>query len=289
MPIDFSEKIDEVDSISFEDFQKNYFIPQRPVKIKNLMKDSPAINKWSIDFFKEKLGNIEVGVFDDGVEILDRPNNIPIDKMNFGKYLDLIGKGPTDKRLFAFNVYKGNPELKKDIVIPKIANKVLPFTNLAFFGGEGSITRIHRDADNSNLFLTEFIGEKLIVLFDSKYDDLLYRYPYTIHSGIDIENPDYEKFPGLHHVKGKHLILKKGETLFMPAKYWHYIRYLSPGIGLNFRTLGSFPNTMKGLTHVTITMQFDMLMRKVFGDKWFKYKTKKAIEAANKKLLSYQN
>ena len=125
MPIDFSEKIDEVDSISFEDFQKNYFIPQRPLKIKNLMKDSPAMNKWSIDFFKEKLGHIDVGVFDDGIEILDRPNNIPIDKMNFGQYLDLIRNGPTDKRLFAFNIYKGDSELKKDIVIPKIANKVL--------------------------------------------------------------------------------------------------------------------------------------------------------------------
>ncbi len=287
MPIDFSEKIDEVDSISFEDFQKNYFIPQRPLKIKNLMKDSPAMNKWSIDFFKEKLGHIDVGVFDDGIEILDRPNNIPIDKMNFGQYLDLIRNGPTDKRLFAFNIYKGDSELKKDIVIPKIANKVLPFTNLAFFGGQGSITRIHRDADNSNLFLTEFIGEKLVVLFESKYDNLLYRYPYTIHSGIDIENPDYEKYPGLHHVKGKHVILKKGETLFMPAKTWHYIRYLSPGIGLNFRTLGGFSNTMKGLTHVTITMQFDMLMRKIFGAKWFNYKTRKTVEAANKELLSY--
>ena len=145
-------------------------------------------------------------MFDDGVEILDRPNNIPIDKMKFGDYLDLIASGPTKIRLFAFNIFKADSSLKKDLIVPKLVNKVLPINNLAFFGGESSITRLHRDADNSNLFLSEFHGEKLIILFDSKYDDLLYRYPYTIHSGVDIENPDYEKYPGLHHVKGKHLI-----------------------------------------------------------------------------------
>jgi hypothetical protein len=288
MPIDFSEKIDEVDEISFEEFQEKYFIPQKPVKLKKFLKDSPALNKWNLEFFKERMGNVEVGVFDDGVEILDRPNNIPIDKMKFGDYLDLIASGPTKIRLFAFNIFKADPSLKKDLIVPKLVNKVLPINNLAFFGGESSITRLHRDADNSNLFLSEFYGEKLIVLFEPKYDDLLYRYPYTIHSGIDIENPDYEKYPGLHHVKGKHLILKKGETLFMPPKYWHYIRYLSPGIGLNFRSLGDLPNTLEGLNHVTLTMQFDHLMRKIAGDKWFQYKTKKAEEAAQKAILQFQ-
>lgn len=288
MPIDFSEKVDEVDEISFEEFQEKYFIPQKPVKIKKLMQESPAYSKWDFDFFKDKLGHVKVGVFDDGVDILDRPNNIPRDHMSFGEYIDLIHQGPCSIRLFAFNIFKAAPELKKDIIIPSIARKVVPMTQLAFFGGEGSITRIHRDADNSNLFLTEFSGEKFIVLFDSKYDDLLYRYPYTIHSGIDIENPDYEKYPGLHQVKGSHLVLKKGETLFMPAKYWHYIRYMSPGIGLNFRTLGSVSNTAKGLTHITLTMQFDHLMRVTFGDKWFQYKTNAAQHAAQKELMRFQ-
>ena len=74
----------------------------------------------------------------------------------------------------------------------------------------------------------------------------------------------------------------------MPPKYWHYIRYLSPGVGLNFRSLGGFTNTIKGIIHVTLTMQFDLVMRKLFGDKWFQYKTKKAHEKANKQLAQFQ-
>ena len=38
MPIDFSEKIDEVDEISFEEFQEKYFIPQKPVKLRGFLK-----------------------------------------------------------------------------------------------------------------------------------------------------------------------------------------------------------------------------------------------------------
>lgn len=284
MPIDFSQEIDVVENISISDFQEKYFKPQIPVKIKNFMHESPALKKWTIPFFKERIGHVKVGVFNDGVDILDRPNNIAVEHMKFGEYLDLISAGPTDKRLFAFNMYKADSSLKDDIVIPKYTKRVLPFVNLAFFGGAGSFTRIHRDADSSNLFLTEFVGEKKVVLFDESNDAFLYRYPFTIHSGVDIENPDYEKYPGLHYARGMHTILRKGETLFMPANYWHYVRYLTPGIGINYRVLGSVKNTLRGLNHVTLTMQFDLLMRKSFGKWWFNNKTRKAHERANKAI-----
>lgn len=105
-----------------------------------------------------------------------------------------------------------------------------------------AVARMHRDMDNSNVFLTEFSGDKKVVLFSPNYDKLLYRYPFTTHTGVEIEDPDYDKFPGLHDVRGQHTILKKGETLFMPSRYWHYIRYNSVGIGMAFRSLGDVHN-----------------------------------------------
>ncbi len=284
MPLDFTKKIDEVEEISIADFQEKYFKPQIPVKIKNFLKDSPAFNKWDIEFFKNTMGDTKVGVFDNGENVLDRPNNIATEQMSLSGYLDLITAGPTNKRLFLFDLLKANKALKKDIIFPKHVKKAIPFTLFAFFGGKGAYTRLHRDADNSNVFLTEFYGEKRVVLFNPAYDNLLYRYPYTVHSGIDIDNPDYEKHPGLNFVKGEHTYLKKGETLFIPAKYWHYITYLSPGIGFSFRSLGGFWNTFSGLFHVAIVYHFDMLMRKMFGKKWFGFKTKKALKRANKEI-----
>lgn len=288
MALDYSKEIDVVEDISARDFHEKYYKPQIPVKIKGLLKDSPAYKKWNIDFFKECAGDYKVGVFDDGEDILDRPNNIATEHMMFGEYLDLINSGPTSKRLFLFDIVKANKSLKKDIVLPKQVKRILPNTIFAFFGGEGAYTRIHRDADNSNVFLSEFNSEKKVILFDSKYDELLYRYPFTIHSGINVEDPDYEKYPGLQYVTGMHTHLRKGETLFMPAKYWHFIRYNGPGIGFSFRSVGNFKNTVTGLWHVTFVMQFDKLMRKTVGEKWFNYKTKLAQKRANKAIEKFK-
>jgi len=282
MPIDFSKKIDEVENITREEFQEKYFKPQIPVKIKGLLKDSLAYTKWTPEFFKKELGDIEVGVFDSDKAYLDRAYKTPPETMKFGDYLDLIMAGPTDKRLFLFDVFKYKKELRKDIVFPDIAKLIVKIKPFTFFGGAGAETRIHRDADNNNVFLTEFYGEKKMILFPPENDDILYRYPFSTHTAVEVENPDYEKYPALHNLKGMHTVLKKGETIFMPAKYWHYIKYLTPGIGMSFRSLSSASNVLTGLFYVGVTTHVDDMMRKAKGSKWFDYKTKKAQETASK-------
>lgn len=287
MPIDFSKEIDTVEDISYADFQENYMKPQRPLKFKNLMRYSEAYDKWSPDFFKEKLGHIEVGVFDNDNAHLDRSYKQAPHTMKFGDYLDKIQEGPTDARLHLFNVFKHMPELKDHFEYPKhMVKNIITALPFAFFGGEGSVARIHRDMDNANVFLTEFWGKKFIAVFDPKYDELLYRYPFTTHTAIDIENPDYDKYPGLHHVVGEHTILDRGETLFMPCKYWHYIRYMSPGIGMAFRSLGPIPTMMQGWWQAGVISTFDDSMRKATGKWWFEKKTELAQEKADRILRS---
>jgi hypothetical protein len=136
--------------------------------------------------------------------------------------------------------------------------------------------------DNANVFLSEFWGKKKIVLFSPEYDELLYRYPFTTHTAVDIENPDYDKYPGLHHVVGEHTILEKGETLFMPCKYWHFIRYMNVGIGMAFRSLGSVSNTVGGMWQAGVISQIDDGMRKATGDWWFNKKASWAQIKADK-------
>jgi len=282
MPIDFSQKIDEVENISRKEFQEKYFIPQKPVKIKGLLKDSPAYTKWTPEFFKEELGDITVGVFDSDKSLLDRAYKTAPETMKFADYLDLIMAGDSDKRLFLFDVFKYKKELKKDIIYPDIAKFIIKAKPFTFFGGTGAETRIHRDADNNNVFLTEFYGEKHVTLFSPDNDDILYRYPYTTHSAVEVDKPDYDKYPALQNLKGMHTTLKKGETIFMPAKYWHYIKYMSPGIGMAFRSLSSLPNVLTGLFYVGVTTHIDDMLRKTRGQKWFDYKTQKAQEVAKK-------
>lgn len=288
MPIDLSLKVDRVENISQEEFQEKYMKAQKPVIIKNFFgKDSPIYNKWSFDYFIDELGDLEVGIFDD--ENSDRDDSKSYKKadmtMKFGEYLNLLQEKPTQKRIFLFNIFKHLPELKKDITYPNLGVNFIKKLPFVFFGGKGALTRIHQDMDMSNVFLTELKGRKRVVLFDPYYSNLLYRYPFGVHSSVDPDNPDYERFPGLNNVKGYECIIESRDTLFMPSGYWHHVEYLEGSFGVAVRSL-SPTRKLRGLYNVAVLTHLDEAMRFLFNDKWFKTKDsiakKRALKAMKK-------
>lgn len=265
--------------------------PQKPVIIRHFFGEDAPVYSWTLDFFKETLGDLEVGVYDAEEEERkdDRSYKGAPTTMKFGEYLELIQTEPTSKRLFLFNVFKHQKALFDDFKFPDIADHVLSFLPFAFFGGAGAITRIHRDMDNSNVFLTELIGEKRVVLFPPKYSSLLYRYPFSTHTSIDINQPDFEQYPGLRYVEGLDITLKAGETLFMPAGWWHHIEYETAGMGFAMRSLSPyFRDRMRGLYQVGLLTHLDDLFRWVFKDQWFDYKKRLAHRRAEAAIAEYE-
>lgn len=268
-------------TITRKEFEKNYLKPQKPVVLRGLWKQYPAYEKWTMDYFRETMGNIEVSLFSSLKANPSETLAVPHAKMRFNEYLDLIEKEPTDLRLFLFPVFKYKPELLKDFGYPKITGRYLKIPFM-FFGPKQSITRMHQDIDMSNVFLTQFAGKKRVVLFPPDQSELLYRLPFNVHSTVDIDKPDYETYPGLQFAKGMSTILEHGDTLFMPSGYWHHVEYLEGGFGLSIRTLGASLGTiLQGGFNVTIRRKFDDIMRKLFDQKWFEFKKRLARKRAN--------
>lgn len=272
--------VDYVQGITRKEFQEKYMKPQRPVIVKHFYgEDAPMYKKWTFDYFKSKLGNVEVGIYDAEGEKRqdDRSYKGSDNKMKFGEYLDMVQAGPTTRRLFLFNVFKHKPDLFDDFEFPDVADRVLKKLPFAFFGGQGAVTRIHRDMDNSNVYLTELHGRKRVVLFDPKYSDMLYRYPFGTHTSIDINHPDYDKYPALAKVKGYDCIIEAGDTIFMPSGWWHHIEYQTAGIGFSMRSISPYTGTvLRGLYQVGVLTHIDEVMLKMLGDKWFNYKKRKS-------------
>jgi Cupin-like domain len=286
--LDLDNHIDVVENISREDFQNYYMRPQRPVIIKHLYGKSAEVYNWTLDYFQKELGNIEVGVFDDESETRkdDRSYKKAPKTMKFGEYLQLIQEKPTTKRLFLFNVFKYKKELHNHFKFPNIADKVLTFLPLAFFGGQGAITRIHRDMDNSCVFLTELAGYKRVVLFDPKYSDALYQYPFSTHTSIDVNNPDFEKYPALKNVKGIDCTIGPGDTIFMPAGWWHHIEYKTAGLGFAVRSLSPhFGDRLLGFYQVGLMTHVDEFLNKFLGQNWFDWKKRNAKKRAERDII----
>lgn len=281
------EKVEKISGISTEEFKKKYLNAGVPVVLQDFVsKDSPAWTKWNYNYFKEIAGDKEVSLLGKEDASNDKAASSPVAKMKFGEYLDLIGREPTDLRIFLFNLMKLKPELNKDIIYNDITGgKVLQWLPYLFFGGQGSSTRSHFDIDMSHVFLTQYQGTKRIWLFPLDQSDLMYKLPYNFHSMANLKEPDYEKFPALKHLKGYEAEIHPGETIFMPSGWWHYIQYPTEGYSIAVRALPSkIYDKWRGFRNLVITKNFDDTMRKVFKDRWFQYKINTANRRAQKAL-----
>lgn len=53
-------------------------------------------------------------------------------------------------------------------------------------------------------------------------------------SSVNVEAPDLITHPAFAKANFTHTVLLPGDVLFMPARYWHYVRSLSTSISVNF-------------------------------------------------------
>jgi len=281
------ENVERISGISSEDFIANYLKPGKPVIITDFIHpDSPALKKWTYEYFKEIAGDQVISLFGKEETSQDRVASAPVKKMKFSEYLDLIEREPTDLRIFLFNLLKLKPELNHDIIYNDVTNgKVLKWLPYLFFGGEGSSTRNHYDIDMSHVFISQYKGIKKIWLFPLDESVNLYKIPFNFHSLANLKDPDYNKFPALKDLKGLEAEIKPGETLFMPSGYWHYIQYVTEGFSISVRALPTKRiDRWKGFRNLVITRNFDNTMRKIFKQQWFDYKADIALKRANKAL-----
>jgi hypothetical protein len=285
--------VDRVENISPEDFKKNYYDPLKPLVIKGLAKEWPAYTRWNWDFFKALMGNEWVGLYNNVKSDAYTPVNKADDYMKFGDYIDMIRRGPFEWRIFLFNLFEHAPGILQDFRWPEAYSKsfVKKFPML-FTGGQGSVTHMHFDMDLSHIFHTHFMGKKRILLFPHEEQHKLYRKPWEVMSLVNFEKYyykenkiDYDRFPALRLAKGYELILDHGETLFMPAGYWHHMEYIDSGFAVSLRALQpGIRSKVSGAWNLFAMRPLDTMMKKTVPIWWYNYKREKSFADAEKEL-----
>jgi len=279
---------DVVDTISPEDFKKNYIDPRRPLVIKGLTKDWPAREKWSLDYLKQLAGDFEVPLYDNSKADPSKPINAAAAHMKFRDYVDLIQREPTELRIFLFNLFKKVPDLIHDIKIPRdLMGGFIESMPAMFFGGSNSVTFLHYDIDMPNILHTHFGGRKHIILFDYKWKDRLYCLPNATYALEDykVDNPDFEKFPALKGVEGYEVFLEHGDTLFMPIGMWHWMKYIDGSFSLSLR---AWDQTLKGKAESLWSLfrhgAVDSAIKMVFKESYAQWREKAAVRIAEKAM-----
>lgn len=288
------QPIEKVATISGEDFQENFYKPLKPVVISNLAKEWPAYTKWTWDYFKEVVGGKKVGIYNNVKSDAYTPINKADDYTSFGEYIDMVKQGPAQWRIFLFNIFSHAPQLVNDFSWPEHLMKgFIKRVPMLFVGGESSITHMHFDIDMSHIVHTQFAGRKRVLLFPYEEQHKLYRKPFEVLSLADFSRyyqdngtPDYKQFPALKLARGYEVVLEHGETLFMPAGYWHHMEYLDSGFAMSLRAVQrTIPGLMKGAWNLVGMRNIDTLMKKTAPHWWYEYKKEKVFRAASKEMI----
>ena len=277
-----------------QQFNTQFYLPQKPVIIKDLAKQWPAYNKWNWDFFKQVVGDKQVALYNNIKSDAYTPINTADDYKTFGEYIDMIANGPAGWRIFLFNIFDHAPQLINDFVYPEqyMQGFVKKYPML-FVGGQTSITHMHFDIDLSHIFHTQFAGRKRVLLFPFEEQHKLYRKPFEVLSMSDFSNYyngnsklDYDRFPALKHAKGYDVILDHGDTLFMPAGYWHHMEYLDSGFAMSLRALQpSISGKLKGAWNLFGMRSIDTVMKKTVPKWWYENKKKTVLQNASRALM----
>jgi len=284
------EAIDKVESITHDDFKSKYYDPMKPIVITGLAKKWPAYKKWTWDYFIDVVGNKEVGVYNNIKSDSYTPINTADAYMKFGDYLRKAKAGPLNLRIFLFNIFQHAPQITADFTWPDYLMKgFIKKYPMLFVGGQGSITHIHFDIDMSHIFHTQFAGKKRVLLFPHQEQYKLYRKPWEVLSLANFANYkdtfDYDNFPAVKLAKGYEVILEHGDTLFMPAGYWHHMEYIEAGFAMSLRALQSdISGKLDGLWKLFGMRGIDTLMKKTLPMWWYKRKRAKLLHNASKEI-----
>jgi hypothetical protein len=262
----------------------------KPLVIKDLSTSWPAYQKWNWDYFIDLVGEKEVGVYNNIKSDAYTPINTADAYMKFGDYLKKVKAGPLDLRIFLFNILQHAPQLTADFTWPEQFMKgfVKKFPML-FVGGQGSVTHLHFDIDMSHILHTQFVGRKKVLLFPFEEQYKLYRKPWEVLSLANFANYsqdfDYQNFPATKLAKGYEVILEHGDTLFMPAGYWHHMEYLEAGFAMSLRALQpSLGGKLTGVWKLFGMRSIDTLMKKTTPKWWYNRKRRKLMEYAAREM-----
>jgi len=235
-----SRGIPRVNGIEAQEFFRDYYAANRPVIITDLMRDWPALRRWSPQYFMDRVGDVEIeAVIGRGADPLcDQNFRSLIKKMTMREYARAVESAGESNDIYMISNTRnmnlpGFAPLREDIVLRSDLFEPSRWHNrLSFwFGPKGTVTPLHHD-QNNNMFC-QVVGRKRVRLISPDDTRLLRHISGGFYSDLSLDDPDGERFPWYSSVAVEETVLEPGDALFIPVGWWHDVRSLAVSVNLS--------------------------------------------------------
>ncbi|KAK4407369.1 Lysine-specific demethylase [Sesamum angolense] len=203
--------------LSLEGFLREHFVSGSPVIITDAMNHWPAKDRWNDMNYLNKVAGFRTVPVEVGKNYLSPDWKQEL--ITFSEFLERIQSSDCSSAgltyLAQHQLFDQIQELKQDIVVPDYCfagGGEIRSLN-AWFGPPGTVTPLHHDPHNN--ILAQTVSWIYSVL-------------------VDLDNIDEREFSRMLDLEFLDCILEEGEMLYIPPKWWHYVRSLTPSFSVSF-------------------------------------------------------
>ena len=232
--------VDRRTGLTQKEFLDRYYAQNTPVLMTDVCDRWPAQTLWDADYLVGKLGSTEVEVMAGRESDPDYEVNANQHRflMPFDEY---VAKIKTESRSNDTYLVANNKLLATEAALPlwddfDLDERILgpdPKRTHAFlwFGPAGTVTPLHHDS--VNVLFNQIDGWKHFILIPSLEIHRVYN-NLAVYSAVDPLKPDLEQYPLFADVQQIHLDVGPGQTLFIPAGWWHHVEATEQSISISF-------------------------------------------------------
>ncbi|CAG4977409.1 unnamed protein product [Colias eurytheme] len=230
--------IDIVNNPSMETFYKNYIMLEKPVVLDKCIDHWPALSKWKDNNYFIKLAGLRTVSIEIGKEYTDSNWTQKLITMKDFIYNYIYQSDGPIGYLAQYQLFDQIPELTDDIIEPEyccFSDTNDPVNIMAWYGPKGTVSPLHHDPTKN--LLAQVVGEKRLYLFSPKDSEYVYPHEHELLNNtarVDPRSPDFEKYPEYKNATPYFCILKPGQMLYIPPKWWHFVESLSVSFSVSF-------------------------------------------------------